>query len=115
MSTATLEGLSVALAALVAHFDSLETRMLTSPPADQARISAASASMVSPTSATPTQAAPTPHPTKGKKKAQAAPSPSKAPLAKKEKPTKKKAIPSNPSPSTLHKPSLRRANPTVTS
>ena len=44
------------------------------------------------------RAAPTPHPTKGKKKAQAAPSPSKAPPAKKEKPTKKKAIPLNPLP-----------------
>jgi len=93
-----LEGLSVALAALVARFDSLETRMLVSPPADQARISAASVSMVSPTSATPVRTAPTPRPTKGKKTAQAAPSPSKAPPAKKEKPTKKKAIPSNPLP-----------------
>jgi len=72
--------------------------MLTSPPADQAWISAVLASMVSPTSATPAQATPTPHPTKGKKKAQAAPSPSKAPPAKKERPTKKKAIPSNPLP-----------------
>ena len=53
--------------------------------------------MVSPTSATPVWTAPTP-PTKGKKKAQAAPSPSKATSAKKEKPTKKGAIPSNPLP-----------------
>jgi len=98
MSTATLEGLSVALAALVARFDSLETRMLTSPPADQARISAVSVSMVSPTSATPAQTAPTSRPTKGKKTAQATPSPSKALPAKKEKPTKKKAIPSDPLP-----------------
>jgi len=69
-----------------------------SPPANQAQISAVSVSMVSPTSATPAQTASTPHPTKGKKKAQAAPSPSKAPPAKKEKPTKKNAIPSNPLP-----------------
>lgn len=98
MSTATLEGLSVALIALVARLDSLEARLPSPIPADQARISAASVSMVSPTSATPARTAPTPKPTQGKKKAQAAPSPSKAKPAKKEKPTKKNAIPSNPLP-----------------
>jgi len=72
--------------------------LLVSLPADQAWISATSVSMVSPTSATPAWTTPTPHPTKEKKKAQAAPSPLKALLAKKEKPTKKKAIPLNPLP-----------------
>ena len=93
MSTATLEGLSVAMAALVARIDSLETRLNQTGLVDRAQVSAVAMSITSPT---PTPS--TPHPTKGKTYAQATSTLSKAKPAKKEKPTKKKPIPSNPLP-----------------
>jgi len=84
--------------------DSLAERILAIESTNWARIS--TVSMM--------PAPPPPPSTKGKAHAQAAPAPSKAKPAKKEGPTKKAPIPSEGLPPTLHRPSLRRENPTVT-
>ena len=94
MSKATLEGVSAALSALARRLESIEARLPTS--GSDAQIRSASSAMSY--SSTPMLTAPTPSSTKGKKKAQAAPSSSKAKPAKKKNPTKKNAIPSNPLP-----------------
>ena len=93
------------LLGIQSSLDSLAERILAIESADWARIG--TVSMM--------PAPPPPPSTKGKACAQAAPAPSKAKPAKKERPTKRPLYLLKASPSTSHKPSLRRESPTVTS